>query len=162
MSNNLTYLKEKISTILPKNNQFTIELKLQIILKLQKDETYTMKVEDLNEICRYCCDTLEVLDKLKAGECFIKGLLYYEIAKTKVKIAEVNFLNSESVSIKYLNITSCNVFINFNGFYFSFLLENKRRSSFKFANRLFNFRKFNFGAKRLKTFNRAALYLTLY
>jgi hypothetical protein len=34
------YLKEKLSTILPASNQFSIEVKLQIILKMKSTDDY--------------------------------------------------------------------------------------------------------------------------
>lgn len=90
MSDNSKYLKNKVLAILPKNNQFAVELKLQIILKLQKDENYTMTEEDYEDVCEYCYDVLAILESLSAGECFIKGVLCYEIAKAKISIAEKN------------------------------------------------------------------------
>lgn len=99
MVNNRKYLKEKLLTILPQPNQFTIELKLQIILKLQKEASYVMLEEDYQDICQYCFDVMEILEKLKAGECFIKGILSYEIAKAKINIGKLNPSKLDKVCI---------------------------------------------------------------
>lgn len=83
------YLKEKLATILPASNQFTIEVKLQIILKMKQDVNYVMTLEDYEDIERYCCDVLSVIDRLSVGECFVKGLLYHELMTAKMKLAEL-------------------------------------------------------------------------
>jgi hypothetical protein len=83
------YLKTKLSTILPASNQFTIEVKLQIILKMKRDQNYVMTLEDYEDIERYCYDVLAIIDRLSCGECFVKGLLYYELLTVKVKLAEL-------------------------------------------------------------------------
>lgn len=83
------YLKEKLSTILPASNQFTIEVKLQIILKMKQDPNYVMTLEDYEDIEKYCYDVMTVIDRLAIGECFVKGLLYHEILNTKLKISEL-------------------------------------------------------------------------
>lgn len=83
------YLKEKLSTILPASNQFTIEVKLQIILKMKQDPNYVMTLEDYEDIERYCCEVLEIIDRLTVGECFVKGLLCHELLTAKMKLAEL-------------------------------------------------------------------------
>jgi SET domain len=83
------YLRTKLSTILPASNQFTIEVKLQIILKMKQDPNYVMTLEDYEDIEKYCYDVLEIIDRLKCGECFVKGLLYHELLTAKGKIAEL-------------------------------------------------------------------------
>lgn len=100
MSDNNKYLKEKLAAILPKENQFTIELKLQIILKLQKDENYRMEERDYHDIYQYCYDIINILDNLTAGESFINGILCYEMAKAKIKITEKKIAKMEHVSLK--------------------------------------------------------------
>ncbi|CAO1397800.1 unnamed protein product [Diamesa hyperborea] len=92
MSSMNQYLKEKLWKIMPPSNQFTIEVKLQIILKLKQDVDYTMSLEDYQDIEQYCYDVLDIITRLKAGECFVKGLLYYEMVKTKLKILEMKNL----------------------------------------------------------------------
>lgn len=67
------YLRTKLSTILPDSNQFTIEVKLQIILKMKRDQNYVMTLEDYEDIERYCYDVLGTIDRLKCGECFRQG-----------------------------------------------------------------------------------------
>lgn len=83
------YLKEKLSAILPASNQFTLEVKLQIILKMKKDPNYVMTLEDYEDVEQYCHDVLRVIDRLTVGECFVKGLLYHEILTAKMKLAEL-------------------------------------------------------------------------
>lgn len=99
MSNNKEYLNNKLATILPKSNQFAVEMKLQIILKLQKDDSYKMVEEDYYDICQYCYDILQILENLVAGECFIKGILCYEIAKAKINLAEIKSSKIDNVRI---------------------------------------------------------------
>lgn len=98
MSSIKQYLKEKLSTILPASNQFTIEVKLQIILKMKQEENYVMNVEDYEDVERYCYDVLDVIEKLTVGECFVKGLLYHEIITAKMKLAELRNQTIDDVS----------------------------------------------------------------
>lgn len=83
------YLRTKLSTILPASNQFTIEVKLQIILKMKQDPNYVMTLEDYEDVERYCYDVLDIIDRLRCGECFVKGLLYHELLTAKMKLAEL-------------------------------------------------------------------------
>lgn len=89
MSNLNNYLKVKLSKLLPDTNQFTIELKLQIILKMKQEKDYTMTLTDYEDITKYCQDVLDTLDKLTAGECFVRGLLYHEMVTAKLMIYEL-------------------------------------------------------------------------
>lgn len=98
------YLRTKLSTILPASNQFTIEVKLQIILKMKQDPNYVMTLEDYEDIERYCYDVLEIIDRLKCGECFVKGLLYHELLTAKVKLAEVRGQVFDDVSLSSLKV----------------------------------------------------------
>lgn len=82
------YLKDKLSTILPASNQFTIEVKLQIILKMKQDPNYVMTLGDYEDIERYCLDIFSIIDRLSVGECFVRGLLYHELLTAKMKIAD--------------------------------------------------------------------------
>lgn len=83
------YLKEKLPTFLPVTNQFCVELKLQIILKMKKELANDLTIEDHLDVERYCYDVLRILETLDCGECFVKGLLYYELITVKLKIAEL-------------------------------------------------------------------------
>ncbi|KAL7038669.1 hypothetical protein ACKWTF_009650 [Chironomus riparius] len=83
------YLKNKLANFLPDGNQFTIELKLQIILKMKQESDYIMTIEDYQDIEKYCQDILNIIDKLTMGECFVKGILYHEIAITKIRLSEL-------------------------------------------------------------------------
>lgn len=93
------YLKEKLSTILPASNQFTIEVKLQIILKMKQDPNYIMTLEDYEDIERYCDDVLGIIDRLSVGECYVKGLLYHELLTAKIKLAELRSQVLDDVSL---------------------------------------------------------------
>lgn len=97
------YLKEKLSTFLPQSNQFIIELKLQIMLKMKQEEKYTMTIEDHLDIEKYCYDTLDIIDKLDMGECFVKGILYHELVVTKIKLAELQGQELNEVSLFYFD-----------------------------------------------------------
>ena len=89
VSDNCIYLKEKIPHILPPSNQFALELKLQVILKLQNDENLLNETNCM-DIKKYCNEILKILEILNAGECFIKGVLCFDIAKADIKISEIN------------------------------------------------------------------------
>jgi hypothetical protein len=93
------YLKGKLAAILPSSNQFTIEVKLQIILKMKQDPNYEMTLEDYDDVLGYCYDVLEIIDRLSVGECFVKGLLYHEIITAKMKLAELKGQVFDDVSL---------------------------------------------------------------
>lgn len=109
------YLKEKLPTFLPDSNQFVIELKLQIMLKMKKEQNYIMSNEDYQDIERYCENVLEIIDKLELGECFIKGILYHELITTKLKLSELQEVAIDEVNklalINYDRIFFCKVFL---------------------------------------------------
>ncbi|XP_070500302.1 SET domain-containing protein SmydA-8-like [Chironomus tepperi] len=92
------YLKEKLSNFLPDSNQLTIELKLQIILKMKQESDYIMTIEDFQDIENYCQNILNIIDMLTMGECFVKGILCHELAVTKIKLSELqgHVLNKET------------------------------------------------------------------
>lgn len=92
------YLKDKLSLILPASNQFTIEVKLQIILKMKQDPKYEMTLEDYEDIEQYCLDVLRIIERLTVGECFVKGLLYHELLTAKMKLAELKSQVFDDVS----------------------------------------------------------------
>ncbi|KAG5680405.1 hypothetical protein PVAND_009914 [Polypedilum vanderplanki] len=96
------YLKEKVSTFLPSTNQFSIELKLQVILKLKQDPNYVMNMEDYKDIEKYCYDVLEIIDRLSLGENFLKGILYHEIVVAKTKLAELQGLTLDDETRNYM------------------------------------------------------------
>lgn len=98
------YLKEKLSNFLPDTNQFTIELKLQIILKMKQETDYVMTIEDYQDIEKYCQNILNTIDQLTMGECFVKGILYHELAVTKIKLAE---LQGEVINDVSLDVITC-------------------------------------------------------
>lgn len=150
------YLKEKLYTILPKTNQFCIEVKLQIILKMKQQGTYVMTLEDYLDVEKYCYDVLSIMEQLGCGECFVKGLLYYELLNIKLKIAElrnektfdeVTYSNSTAVSISYkINEKLLKSFL--------LLLGNEGISSGNEPSMFNNSRKYNNGARKLSIFCR--------
>ncbi|XP_065075125.1 SET domain-containing protein SmydA-8 [Ochlerotatus camptorhynchus] len=77
------YLNDHVSKFLLPCNQFTVELKLQAIRKIQDDSSLELLVEKE----KYCLDILEILAKLSYGECFVKGVLCYELFKARMVIA---------------------------------------------------------------------------
>lgn len=77
------YLDDHVSKFLLPCNQFTVELKLQAIRKIQDDAS----LELLMEKEKYCLDILEILAKLGYGECFVKGVLCYELFKVRMVVA---------------------------------------------------------------------------
>ncbi|CRL02052.1 CLUMA_CG015278, isoform A [Clunio marinus] len=95
------YLKEKLSNILPSSNQFTIEVKLQIILRMKQDPNYVMTLEDYEDVERYCNDVLFIIDRLAVGECYVKGLLYHELLTAKMKLVELRNQGFDNDTRKY-------------------------------------------------------------
>lgn len=78
------YLNDHVAKFLPPCNQFTVELKLQAIRKIQGEAV----LEQLLEKEKYCDEILEILAKLDYGECFVKGVLCYEMFKVRMAIAQ--------------------------------------------------------------------------
>lgn len=116
------YLKEKLSKIIPDTNQFTIEVKLQIILKMKQDENHQMSIEDYEDVEKYCYDVLKIINQLRAGDCFVKGLLFYELMKSKLKITDMKNITMRDVStfivplMFNVQVNVCGVVGNFRKF----------------------------------------------
>uniref|UniRef100_A0A182N0U9 SET domain-containing protein n=1 Tax=Anopheles dirus TaxID=7168 RepID=A0A182N0U9_9DIPT len=79
----IDYLNDHILKFLLPTNQFTVELKLQAIKKIQADRP----LAELREKEKYCVEILDVLARLDYGECFVKAVLCYELFVTRVTIA---------------------------------------------------------------------------
>ncbi|XP_055523519.1 SET domain-containing protein SmydA-8 [Wyeomyia smithii] len=77
------YLKEQAVRFLLPCNQFTVELKLQAIRKIQQDVSMELLVEKEN----FCGEILAILAKLDYGECYVKGVLCYELFKVRMVLA---------------------------------------------------------------------------
>ncbi|XP_053681684.1 SET domain-containing protein SmydA-8 [Sabethes cyaneus] len=77
------YLKDHAARFLLPCNQFTVELKLQAIRKIQQDAS----LELLLEKEQFCREILAILAKLDYGECFVKGVLCYELFKVRMVLA---------------------------------------------------------------------------
>lgn len=88
----IDYLNDHIVKFLLPTNQFTVELKLQAIKKIQSDRPLV----ELREKEKYCLEILDILQRLNYGECFVKGVLCYELFVTRVTIAQL--LNESEVS----------------------------------------------------------------
>lgn len=56
-----------------------------------------MNENDFEDICQYSYDILDVLEKLSVGECYIKGILCYELAKAKIQKAKLNATNFNEI-----------------------------------------------------------------
>lgn len=100
------YLKSKLVNITQKNNQFMIEVKLQLILKMKSEILSETTEENCNDIISYCRDVLDVLEKLKAGECFIKGMLLYELASAEIKLIMIKKKFLDEVSAEFIELIS--------------------------------------------------------
>lgn len=68
---------------------------------MKPENNYEMTIDSYLDIIGYCNDILEILGKLNAGECFIKGLLLYELASSEIKLAEIKKENISDVSISF-------------------------------------------------------------
>ncbi|XP_058064048.1 SET domain-containing protein SmydA-8 [Anopheles bellator] len=89
----IDYLNDHLVKFLLPTNQFTVELKLQAIKKIQP----CRPLAELREKERYCLEILDVLDRLRYGECFVKGILCYELFVTRVAITRA--LNDRSITL---------------------------------------------------------------
>lgn len=100
-----SFLKTTIPDILPPNNEFALELKLYVIWRVGEEKAeegdewdgdFYMRVElkfqiiileylleDFLEKELYCEDLLALLETMGAGESTIKGLLQFELFKTR-------------------------------------------------------------------------------
>jgi len=65
---------------------------------MKQDPNYVMTLEDYEDVERYCHDVLEIIDRLTAGECFVKGLLHYELVQCQIKLAELRRVEFDEVS----------------------------------------------------------------
>jgi hypothetical protein len=92
------YLKGKLLTILPSTNQFAIELKLQIILKMKQEANYVMTLEDYEDIEKYCHDIIQIIDRLQVGLTHAYGHICHELVKTKLKLSELRGDEIDDVS----------------------------------------------------------------
>lgn len=119
------YMKNKLLTFLPSSNQFAIELKLQIILKMKQEPNYVMTIEDHQDIETYCHDVLAIIDRLNVGECFVKGYLYYEIVTTRIKLAKLEGHEIDNVSRHRDNGTYYSHFSSSNSIEKPLTVENK-------------------------------------
>ncbi|XP_049531229.1 SET domain-containing protein SmydA-8 isoform X1 [Anopheles darlingi] len=80
----IAYLSEHLVRFLLPTNQFTVELKLQAIKKIRGEGRHP---DELRAKERYCLEILDLLERLRYGECFIKGVLCYELFVTRVTLA---------------------------------------------------------------------------
>lgn len=65
---------------------------------MKKDPNYEMTLQDYIDIESYCNDVLRIIDQLRVGECFVKGLLYHEILTANIKSAELRKQEFDDVS----------------------------------------------------------------
>uniref|UniRef100_A0A182TUI3 Uncharacterized protein n=1 Tax=Anopheles melas TaxID=34690 RepID=A0A182TUI3_9DIPT len=94
----IDYLNDHIVKFLLPTNQFTVELKLQAIKKIQSDRPLV----ELREKEKYCLEILDILQRLNYGECFVKGVLCYELFVTRVTIAQL--LNESEIATETSNL----------------------------------------------------------
>ena len=76
------YIQEHTPHILLPYNQFAVELKLTAIKCIDGKKPLEENIEKE----KYCVEILEMLNKLRYGECFIKGVLSYELFKAREAI----------------------------------------------------------------------------
>ena len=68
---------------------------------MKPENNYEMTIDSYLDIICYCNDILDILRKLNAGECFIKGLLLYELASSEIKLAEIKKENIGEVRTSF-------------------------------------------------------------
>lgn len=78
----INFLNDVAPKLCPKSNYIIIEAKLSLIWKMQKNRNeYSLYLQQ--QKLKYCEEIMDILDKLKAGECTLKILLLEEIQETK-------------------------------------------------------------------------------
>lgn len=78
----IAFLNDVAPKLCPKSNYIIVEAKLSIIWKMQKNRNeYSLEIQQ--QKLQYCEDILDILSKLKAGECTMKALLLEEIQETQ-------------------------------------------------------------------------------
>uniref|UniRef100_A0A182XYF9 SET domain-containing protein n=1 Tax=Anopheles stephensi TaxID=30069 RepID=A0A182XYF9_ANOST len=82
----IDYLNDHIVKFLLPTNQFTSDRPLA----------------ELREKEKYCVEILDVLQRLNYGECFVKGVLCYELFVTRVTIAQL--LNESAIATETANL----------------------------------------------------------
>ncbi|KAK9709468.1 SET domain [Popillia japonica] len=76
------FLDEKLSQLVPPTNQIAVELKYKLVWRLGYRPGYLWKELSLEYLERkeaICRELLELLSRLKVGQCKMRGLLLYEL-----------------------------------------------------------------------------------
>ncbi|CAH2016986.1 unnamed protein product [Acanthoscelides obtectus] len=100
-----SFLRGKLSHMVPDSNQAVLDLKCKIIWFLGHApgfEWNELPLEILNLKKSFCCDILLVLQKLKVGMCEIRGLLLYEMYLCIEEINKRKSDTNEKDGINYL------------------------------------------------------------
>lgn len=91
IQNIINYCRLDLPTFLPPFNQFSVELKLFLIWKI--DGNYNdFKLEDYLDKEQYCLDLLNLIQTLNLGECVKAGVLYFELYKCQQEIQKIQLL----------------------------------------------------------------------
>nr|CAH7726819.1 unnamed protein product [Callosobruchus chinensis] len=100
-----SFLKGKLSQMVPDSNQAVLELKFKIIWFLGYAPGFEWKELPLETLIlkkRFCRDIIGILEKLKVGLCKIKGLLLYEIYLCSEEIDRRKVEDVEKDDVDYL------------------------------------------------------------
>ncbi|KAJ6637188.1 SET domain-containing protein SmydA-8, isoform B [Pseudolycoriella hygida] len=77
------FINNRLLKVLPASNQYVVEMKMKII-------SFNLKDRPINHcelVEKYCLDVLQLLEKLQAGECTLKGIIQYKLFQCRQLIA---------------------------------------------------------------------------
>lgn len=90
----LNYCRNTIPKILPKFSQFSVEIKLFVIEKVQGTGS-KFTLQDFLDKEQYCLELLDLINELKLGEITRAGNLYFELYKCRKEIQRLKGLPSD-------------------------------------------------------------------
>jgi hypothetical protein len=82
------FLRKNIRYVILESNYFIMEAKLAIVYRMLDTEKY--KTEDYLDQETYCWDILNILDRLRLGDCYLKGIICYCLFKIRERIYKLN------------------------------------------------------------------------
>lgn len=99
IENVLNYCRNTLPKILPKFSQFSVEMKLFVIEKVQGSQ---FNLQDFLDKEKYCLELLDLINELKLGEITRAGNLYFELFKSRKEIHRLKGLPNDEIDEKIL------------------------------------------------------------
>lgn len=100
IENVLNYCRNTLPNILPKFSQFSVEMKLFVIEKVQAGTQFDLL--DFLDKEKYCLELLDLINELKLGEITRAGNLYFELFKARKEIRRLKGLPNDEIDEKNL------------------------------------------------------------